>query len=152
MLCVCCCVRVSVQILEAFRLFDTDENGLLDEAEMHAAMFALGYVSDFPQKMRHQHDMLHFQPLNTTAVAPEESSRGIRFEQFREMMQGSIIGRTGVEEIRMTFEVIVSSSPLEDLPVSVALSPLEGNGDLQHRSDTSSQKIRFENLQRACQM
>ena len=137
------------QIVEAFRLFDTDESGVLDAAEMHAAMFALGFVSEFnhgPSRRNSQSAKSIEAP--TPRLDTEESVEGVRLEQFREMMRGSLIGSTGLDEIRMTFEAIVGASTVGEEPASASVA--SAGVRLRVRVAGGGQKINFENLRRAC--
>ena len=91
------------QILDAFRLFDTDDSGVLDAGEMRSAMLALGYLSQGPQGGRRARAR-----RQQSAALAAAAGGGVGLEQFRELMRGSIIERTGLEEIRMTFDAIVA--------------------------------------------
>jgi Ca2+-binding EF-hand superfamily protein len=92
------------QIEEAFRLFDTDDSGVLDEAELRSAMFALGYLTNY-------HDDISRAVAAVSGGLGEGGggAGGVGLGAFRDLMRGALIERGGLEEIRMTFDVIVSS-------------------------------------------
>ena len=118
---------------------------MLDAAEMHAAMFALGYVSEFNHG--HAQTARAQKSIDTSGLGThtEEGIEGVRLEQFREIMRGSFIGRTGLDEIRMTFEAIVGASTA----ASASASATESSAGGQWRG-AGGQRINFENLRRAC--
>jgi Ca2+-binding EF-hand superfamily protein len=92
------------QIAQVFKLFDTDDSGVLDESELHSAMFALGYLSDYHDNLSVSRDVIGLKRSDGIGSA------SVTKEEFRNIMRGSLIGRGGMEEIRMTFESIVSIS------------------------------------------
>jgi Ca2+-binding EF-hand superfamily protein len=123
------------QIVEAFRLFDTDDSGILDEAELRSAMFALGYIASYHDDISRALGNLR---RNRSIEIDRESDGGeidrdcansntnapggISLAEFRNIMRGSLIDRGGLEEIRMTFDVIVSMSAPDVSPSAVNLN------------------------------
>ena len=74
-----------LQIEAAFRLFDTDGNGSLEEDEMRSALFALGYRISFEG--------------NISTLDSSQSfhikSKKVDLNQFKKIMQGKIVRRSG---------------------------------------------------------
>jgi Ca2+-binding EF-hand superfamily protein len=91
-----------VQIVNAFRLFDTNDSGFLDVQEMHSALFALGYLSDY------RDDLSASIKLVKDLLTPGDDSNGVSRERFRDIMRGSLIEKGGMEEICMTFDAIIN--------------------------------------------
>jgi Ca2+-binding EF-hand superfamily protein len=104
------------QILNAFRLFDTNDSGFLDVHEMHSALFALGYLSDY------RDDLAASIKLVNELLTPGNDSEGVSKERFRDIMRGSLIEKGGLEEICMTFDAIVNIQSLQ------TFAGLTGNG------------------------
>ena len=74
-----------LQIEAAFRLFDTDGNGALEEDEMRSALFALGYLISLEG--------------NISTLDLSQSfhikSKKVDLNQFKKIMQGKIVRRSG---------------------------------------------------------
>jgi Ca2+-binding EF-hand superfamily protein len=98
------------QILNAFRLFDTNDSGFLDVHEMHSALFALGYLSDY------RDDLSASAKLMNDLLKPGNDSRGVSKERFRDIMRGSLIEKGGMEEICMTYDAIVDMTLSHNFP------------------------------------
>ena len=82
------------QIEAAFRLFDTDNSNALDKHEMCSALFALGYITDSSRchVLEGQWSGIH---------------GTVSLEQFKQMLQGSCVLRSDLDEIKKTFCAIV---------------------------------------------
>lgn len=91
-------------ILQLFQLFDTDDSGILDESELHSALFALGYLSHYDGNMLASKDLNHLRRIDRLGT-------GVTKDEFRDIMRGSLLRPGGLNEIRMTFDAIVSMTP-----------------------------------------
>jgi Ca2+-binding EF-hand superfamily protein len=91
-------------ILQVYQLFDTDDSGFLDESELHSAMFALGYISDYNDNISAMKDFIGLRQSDSIG-------NGVTKDEFRNIMRGSLLGRGAMEEIRMTFDAIVCMAP-----------------------------------------
>ena len=146
------------QIREAFSLFDTDGSGMLDDTEMHTAMFALGLASDSARRPGRHGSLLHRIDADagngadrngSTSLdgrrlgrAASQSGRGVTIVQFQELLRGLVLflvgggggggGGGGRGEIRMTYDAIV-----------------KGQGD---GPGEGGRGLTFEKLRRACQV
>ena len=136
------------QIREAFSLFDTDGSGMLDDTEMHTAMFALGLASDSARRPGRHGSLLHRIDADAGNGAERngsasldgrrlggaalQSGRGVTIVQFQELLRGLLLGRGGLGEIRMTYDAIV-----------------KGQGD---GPGEGGRGLTFEKLRRACQV
>lgn len=87
-------------ILQVLQLFDTDDSGILDESELHSAMFALGYLSDNRDNFSAFKDSIELRQRVGIGA-------GVTLDEFRNIMRGSLLGRGAMDEMRMTFEAII---------------------------------------------
>jgi len=115
------------QIEAAFRLFDTDNSNALDKHEMFSALFALGYITDSSN--------CHVLDGHWGGGTAQGT---VSLEQFKQMLQGSTVVRSHLDEIKKTFCAIVD----------------RGWTNEKQSSDVESlllKKIDTETLQEACQ-
>jgi Ca2+-binding EF-hand superfamily protein len=91
-------------ILQLFQLFDTDDSGILDESELHSALFALGYLPSYHENISASTDLNSLRWMDRLGT-------GVTKDEFRDIMRGSLLGSGGLDEIRMTFDAIVSVQP-----------------------------------------
>ena len=115
------------QIEAAFRLFDTDGSNVLEEHEMHSALFALGYLTG-PQSSK------------TAMEWNGPSPTGVNLEQFKEILRGSQERRSHLEEIRKTYCAIVDRGYTDTV-----------NNQSPGVEELLKRKINIKNLQQACQ-
>jgi Ca2+-binding EF-hand superfamily protein len=116
------------QIEAAFRLFDTDGSGVLEEQEMRSALFALGYLTG-PQSGRTGMEWSRPQDAN-----------GVNLEQFKEILRGSQQRKSHLEEIRKTFFAIVDRG-----------GPDTGDAQSPGAEELLRRKVNIHNLRQACQ-
>jgi centrin-1 len=88
-------------IHEVFSLFDTDGEGQLQEDELAAAIFAMGFST------RNHHKLAR----DFVSQIDRDGDRAVSLEEFTELMKGQLAGRDPEEEIRATFHAFCDHKP-----------------------------------------
>ena len=106
-------------IRDLFELFDTDGEQRLDEGELAAAIFAMGFSSQ-------NHHQMASKFIDKLAI---DGNRTIDLDQFTELMKSELTGRDPEEEIRATFARFATLVPeSRSLVPSLAAEGSEGGG------------------------
>ncbi len=95
----------TTQIKEIFDLFDTNGGGSIDQQELDAAMFALGFNQNCQ---------------STDNVKPEIPNKSVTLEDFILIMKGEKSGSCQNEDVWLSFSVLSQSGRSRDLTASTS--------------------------------